>query len=289
MRTRLAGIVTLAAWSVTASAQDAPGCKDHALFNRLKGYVVVACESKEFDAYKFPVGKPLPGQDPAYRFEEVEGRRTDLTYNPPEGAAVASSLQILRNFQAAAKTAGGIVMGEYRHEESDTSSIGGGMRVTTIKFVRGTRETWAVVRADEDGAYSLAIVERASMRQDIAASEIADAIRKTGLVALYINFDTGMATIKPDSEKTLDAAAEALKSAPDLRIEVAGHTDNVGKADANRALSEARAQSVMQALVARGIATSRLTARGYGQDRPATDNATEAGRAKNRRVELVRR
>ena len=62
MRIRIAGIVAIAACSVTASAQDAPGCKDHALFNRLKGYAVVACEGKEFDAYKFPVGKPMPSE-----------------------------------------------------------------------------------------------------------------------------------------------------------------------------------------------------------------------------------
>ena len=108
-------------------------------------------------------------------------------------------------------------------------------------------------------------------------------------LALYINFDTGKATIKPDSDQTLDSAAAALKAAPNLKIEVAGHTDNVGSSQANEKLSDERAKAVMAALVKRGITANRLTAKGYGQSSPVADNRTEEGRAKNRRVELVKK
>jgi len=81
----------------------------------------------------------------------------------------------------------------------------------------------------------------------------------------------------------------ALKSAPALGIAIEGHTDNVGQAAANKSLSEKRAQSVMAAIVAGGIDAKRLSAAGFGQERPVADNRSEEGRAKNRRVELVRK
>ena len=80
-----------------------------------------------------------------------------------------------------------------------------------------------------------------------------------------------------------------LQTSPDLRLDVEGHTDNTSTPAHNQQLSEARAQTVLAALTAQGIAGSRLRAAGFGQTRPLADNATEAGRAKNRRVELVKR
>jgi outer membrane protein OmpA-like peptidoglycan-associated protein len=127
------------------------------------------------------------------------------------------------------------------------------------------------------------------MKQDISVNDLAEKLEKEGFVALYVNFETGKATIQPDSKPTLDDAAAALKSASGLKIEVGGHTDNVGTAEANQKLSEDRAKAVMAALVERGIDASRLTAKGYGQTSPIADNRTEEGRAKNRRVELVKK
>jgi outer membrane protein OmpA-like peptidoglycan-associated protein len=80
-----------------------------------------------------------------------------------------------------------------------------------------------------------------------------------------------------------------MKSNPDLKIGVEGHTDNVGSPASNKTLSEARAKSVVSALVAQGISADRLTPAGYGQDNPVADNNTEEGRAKNRRVELIKK
>ena len=142
--------------------------------------------------------------------------------------------------------------------------------------------------SEREGAYLLTIVEREAMKQDIAVNELADKLSKDGFVTLSVNFDTGKATIRPDSAKLLDDAAGALNVAKDLRVEVGGHTDNVGSADANLKLSQQRAQAVMAALVERGIDARRMTAKGYGQTVPIADNRTEDGRAKNRRVELVK-
>jgi OOP family OmpA-OmpF porin len=102
-----------------------------------------------------------------------------------------------------------------------------------------------------------------------------------------VNFDNNKATLKPESFSTLDQAAATLKEWGDVRVEVGGHSDSVGKDSYNLALSQRRAESVRQYLIGKGVAADRLTARGYGETRPVADNATEEGRLKNRRVELV--
>ncbi|MBO2011065.1 OmpA family protein [Hymenobacter negativus] len=110
-----------------------------------------------------------------------------------------------------------------------------------------------------------------------------------GRATLYINFDTEQAHIKPESEPAVAEVVKLLQANPALRLAVEGHTDNAGTPAHNQQLSEARAQAVVAALAAQGIATARLQAAGFGQTKPLADNATEAGRAQNRRVELVKR
>ncbi|MFD2783861.1 OmpA family protein [Hymenobacter rubripertinctus] len=108
-------------------------------------------------------------------------------------------------------------------------------------------------------------------------------------MALYVNFDTDKATIRPESEPTVAEVATLLRQNPTLRLAVQGHTDNAGTAAHNQPLSEARAGAVVAFLRAAGIAAERLQAAGFGQTQPLTANTTEAGRAQNRRVELVKR
>lgn len=107
------------------------------------------------------------------------------------------------------------------------------------------------------------------------------------LVLEGVNFANNQAVLQPDSFAALDEAAATLKQWGDVRVEVAGHTDSVGKDSYNLALSQRRAEAVRQYLVGKGVAANRLFARGYGETRPVADNATEEGRYKNRRVELV--
>jgi outer membrane protein OmpA-like peptidoglycan-associated protein len=92
----------------------------------------------------------------------------------------------------------------------------------------------------------------------------------------------------PDSEGVLQEIVKLLQQNPDLKLRVEGHTDNQGNAAANQALSEKRAQAVVTWLSGHGVAAARLAAKGFGQTKPAADNSTEDGRAKNRRVELAK-
>ncbi len=108
-------------------------------------------------------------------------------------------------------------------------------------------------------------------------------------MALYLNFDTDKATLRPDAQPTLAEVRKLLAENPALRLAVEGHTDNAGTPAHNQQLSEARARAVVAALADAGPPADRLQAAGFGQTRPVADNATEAGRAQNRRVELVQR
>jgi outer membrane protein OmpA-like peptidoglycan-associated protein len=108
-------------------------------------------------------------------------------------------------------------------------------------------------------------------------------------MALYINFDTGKSNIKPESMAIIEQIAALLKAYPELKVSIEGHTDNVGTAQSSMALSSQRAKSVMNAIVQKGIAATRLTALGWGQEKPIADNRSEEGKTKNRRVEIVKK
>ena len=103
-----------------------------------------------------------------------------------------------------------------------------------------------------------------------------------------VTFETGSAELTREASTSLMHVAAALRADPSLRVEVGGHTDNVGRRAANQALSQARAVTVRDYLIGSGIAAERVTARGYGMTQPAAPNTTEEGRAQNRRVELKR-
>ena len=114
-------------------------------------------------------------------------------------------------------------------------------------------------------------------------------LRDTGRVTLSnVHFETGKADLTPDSEGALNDAVNALKEHADWKIRVEGFTDNVGLKAANLKLSSDRAEAVANWLADHGIDRSRLTSKGYGDARPVASNATDEGRAKNRRVQLVR-
>jgi OmpA-OmpF porin, OOP family len=297
MRTTVGALALclLAAAPVWAQ-QDEAGCKDYPLFTRFPSMHIVGCQSRQFDLRAFPAGPP--NNDGNTKPIEVEGPVQWIKYELNDGATPPSGLQIMRNFENAAKKAGGSIEGQYpgwckaNYDQEHMPDMGNGCVSfgLTMKFLRSGKEVWAFLQADGDGGnYLLTVSEREAMKQDISVTELADKLARDGFVALYVNFETGKSAISPDSAATLDAAAGALKAAGDLKIEVAGHTDNVGTPEANLKLSQDRAQAVMTALTERGIKAERLTARGYGQTAPVADNRTDEGRAKNRRVELVKK
>jgi outer membrane protein OmpA-like peptidoglycan-associated protein len=128
-----------------------------------------------------------------------------------------------------------------------------------------------------------------AVRVAAGGRKLYDALAEKGRVATQgIYFASGSAEIQPQSQPTLKEIVGMLTEHPDLALEVEGHTDNVGSAEANRALSEQRAQAVVAYLTSNGVDASRVMAKGFGATRPVAPNTTAEGRAANRRVELVR-
>jgi outer membrane protein OmpA-like peptidoglycan-associated protein len=127
----------------------------------------------------------------------------------------------------------------------------------------------------------------AGVEVDADGCPVVEEIRED-LVLEDVTFRLGSADLTPESAATLDEVAASLKAWPEVRVEVGGHTDSSGPAELNRNLSQQRAESVRQYLIDAGVAAGRITAVGYGEDRPIADNSTAEGRAANRRVELKR-
>ncbi|MCR5465057.1 MAG: OmpA family protein [Bacteroidales bacterium] len=117
-----------------------------------------------------------------------------------------------------------------------------------------------------------------------------DRLAAEGKIVTYaITFDTGKATIKPESMVEIVRVAKLMQEKPELSFEVQGHCDNTGSDSVNDPLSQKRAESIVAALVGQGISKDRLTAVGKGSHEPVADNGTDEGRAKNRRVEFVKK
>lgn len=255
-----------------AEQKDAANCKDHPLLTRLPDYWIEACTLKQFDAYGFMTGKGKPVQ--------VEGLFTNIRYRPPANLTVKpSTLQVLRNVENAVKQVGGTVMATDSSKE-------------TLKLTKDGKELWIEVWADYTGKYILTIVEKAAMAQQLVANAdaFADGLKTTGHIAVEgIYFETGKSELKPESTAAIAEVAKLLKSDAGLKLYVVGHTDNAGALEGNMKLSQSRAQSVVQALTkTHGIEATRIKAFGNGPYAPVASNEAEEGRAKNRRVELVR-
>jgi len=130
----------------------------------------------------------------------------------------------------------------------------------------------------------LAATAENKAKQALEKSKVACKPEIIKLEGVYFNHDS--AKLRSTSIATLDKAVATLKRRASIHVEVAAHTDSSGSDEYNQALSERRAASVMDYLVAHGIDASRLTSKGYGESQPVASNATKEGRAKNRRVEL---
>jgi outer membrane protein OmpA-like peptidoglycan-associated protein len=147
------------------------------------------------------------------------------------------------------------------------------------------KKIWVTIPAsDESPAYV------GNIRIAAGGKKLYDALSESGRVATHgILFDTGSDNIRAESTPTLKEMVSMLEEHPDLSLTIEGHTDNVGNAQANLALSAKRAEAVKAYLVGKGVSADRLSTKGLGATKPAAPNTTEEGRQQNRRVELVKK
>jgi len=256
--------------------EDVAGSQDPAGMNRMASYYIAEYTVTDFDSHTFKLTTKGREEEKA-----VEGKHFEIRYNLKDGASTPSPLQVLRNYQNAAKAAGGQVM--FTGEDE-----------TTIRIARGGSEAWialSVGNIPSGVPVFMTVIVKQAMAQEVTmdAAQMATSLGETGQVAIYgIYFDTGKSDLKPESDAAVAEIAKLLKAHPTLRVYIVGHTDMVGEAAGNVKLSQARAQSVVAALTTQyAVPASRLIAFGAGPYAPVASNRTDEGRAKNRRVELV--
>jgi OOP family OmpA-OmpF porin len=259
-------------------AQDSE-YKDTPWFSGMPNYMVYDAVDAEFDSYNFFNGKDC---------NTVEGKKFKRVYVLKDDVQRSSTIQIMRNYSNALKSMGGTVIYEGAPQEAECADYNG-LNMMVGKVVKEGDEMWVELATLGGDEYYLTIVIKELMKQDVTGSEMFEALNRDGHVALYINFDTGKSVIRDESRPIIEQIVQMLKENPQLKLSVEGHTDNTGNPASNKTLSEERAKSVVSAIVSQGIDVVRLSAAGYGQDKPIADNNTEEGRAMNRRVELVKR
>lgn len=265
-------------------AMGAPGAiaatseSDHPALSKMTGAKLDRKADLPFESItpNAVVGAWLPGVPHAF-----EGKVTRLTYTFDTDV---SPQAIYKNHLQAISDAGGRQL-NHKFDASDRTAHATGSHVFELPIQKPP----AIVILDIGSfRYDLTIIEPKPLVQSVKAGQLSSEIQTKGYATLYIGFDTNKSALKSDGLAAVGEIAALMKAEPSLKLSIEGHTDNVGSPAANKKLSEARATSVREAVGAQGIAAARLKSAGFGQDVPVADNRTEDGRAKNRRVELVK-
>ena len=209
---------------------------------------------------------------------KAQGALFEQSYSLKKDAPPSSRLEAQLNYRAALKAVGAQIVFTNDHE-------------TVARFDNHGQTVWIDVTSTNEHSISVSVIEEKPFKASIKpadASAMKAALDKDGHIALYINFDFDKATLRPDAAPIVAQVVTLLKDNADLKLSVDGNTDNVGDHDYNVKLSKDRAATVVAELVKAGIAADRLKAVGDGPDKPIADNDSSEGRAKNRRVELVK-
>lgn len=312
--------------STLVSAADIAGSKDPPGMRRYEGSEIIGYREPKFEEFLLPLGPPTEQSPPAYQKSiKTEGLVSRYTYLAPVGR---TPIELFRNYKLEFQRLGLQTLyekgsgvrgwfGPTFTRISDEDQIGQILAYNEAQehvLVGRSKDAkpvhyYVFVTAFRDGVVperlrasvtkdraiaQLVVVTPEQMDQKMAfvnAGEMSRALAESGKVALYgIYFDTDNDVIRPDSQPTLAEIAKLLAGNPQLKLHVVGHTDAQGAADHNLDLSRRRAASVVTELTAKhGIAADRLDSFGCGFYAPVALNETDEGRAKNRRVELVKR
>ena len=208
--------------------------------------------------------------------EEARLVGTTIMARNYKGPSTLSKLQFIGDFREALLKAGWSVL--YPADAKGVNDHAG----LVAHYTKNGRDVWAKLSWEIGASIYYAVV-------DVGAEDWTTKLDRECRLPLYgVFFDFNKATLKPESEPVLAKAAAAIRGKPGFNVEVQGHTDNVGADDYNVKLSDARAASVKTWLTQHSVEAARLASKGYGKAQPVADNGTDDGRARNRRVELVK-
>lgn len=218
-----------------------------------------------------------------------------------------SDIEFQRNYSDAVEALGGVKVSQVQYTHQVNAAFGG--RPLVDKHYHGTcathscenntylirqngKEYWIQVSTGAIPLHGqIVVLERKGLTTKLGFIDAAGMKKQLdtgGRVTLYINFDLDKATLRIDAVPVIEEIVSLLNADPTLKLSIDGHTDSSGTAERNRALSKDRAEMVVKALVERNIDKSRLSARGFGSDKPLVAETNDASREKNRRVELVK-
>lgn len=309
-------------------ANDVAGSMDHPLISRYTGSVILGYDVRDYDAFDFPLGRqgsdPKTRAAILSKKQTLEGKITRILYASPEGR---SSLEVLRNYQQSLAKAGFETLFSCAQNQCGERlnlalypldrrlKNSGQISEYALEFPKDQRYLGAKWSRPEGTVFVsifvgvcginnfketfnhpitlLEIIETKAMETGMVtvnAETMKKEIENTGHVSIYgIYFDTDKSEIKPTSETALVEIGNLLRQNPQLKIYLVGHTDNGGTLNYNMDLSHRRAEAVVSALIKKqGADPKQLVAKGVGPLAPVASNQTEEGRAKNRRVELVK-
>ena len=327
-KTRIFSLLTMlpfvTCYFATAIEADIPGAKEPLGLKRYEGTRVTFYEEKNFAAYTLPLGGITKHNIKETQFAKslpLEGKVTRVSYIGED--PTRTSLEVTRNYRTELTNQGwkilwegsedelglgkGIIFcGLYNNRPGGTFSLskegahylaaeksGVHLALYITNYKTGTVNPKSLQPKPGVIAVALDVIEPAAMEEKmvvVKAAEMTSRILEQGSINLYgFHFDTGSASLQADSSETLDEVEKLLTADKSLRLLVVGHTDPVGNFNDNIELSKKRAASVIEALTKRiPAAADRLTPCGVGYQCPIASNANEEGRAKNRRVALVR-
>ncbi|WP_278494109.1 OmpA family protein [Acinetobacter gyllenbergii] len=260
-----------------------------------KGYHFAHQSTENFAQMEFWVGD---------RLEKVEGQLFNGRIDAEENNKAASFLELQRNLETVISSLGGekiadskipAVLASQLSEKYGVAYVDGLGDIynnPTQSYVihQNHRDIWFQITQSGLSAGLLVLETRPIeiTAQPLSAHQLKVALDQNNKVDIQINFETDKATLLANSDEQINQILDLLKNDGALKLEINGYTDNSGESAHNLKLSQARAQAVVKALTDAGIDSSRLKAQGFGDSKPVSENDTEEGKAKNRRVELVK-
>jgi outer membrane protein OmpA-like peptidoglycan-associated protein len=312
-------VAAVSASAATAFDKDIAGGADHPMLRRYEGSTLYMVGGENLGQAKI-----VQPEQSRLVLRTVEGRTSNRFYWGPKGR---SPLEVHRNFQQALTAAGFQTL--YACETSEcekqkvqqlvqdlprdanwksfnphVSSIFNSANQPAFHYLSASKQVQGgtmyvqvgLVGGGEEGRVRqfIQVIEPVKLetgKVTVDTRAIQDGLQRDGKIALYgVSFDSNKAVIREQSAEQLEQMAQALKARPQQKVFIVGHTDDQGEFEANMVLSQKRAQAVAEALASKyGIAAARMTARGVANLAPVASNASDEGRARNRRVELVAR